>query len=171
VPAEPQTTFCASVVGGGTSINAIPNEVWVQVDLRSREPNELTRLERRLLRIVEDAVQAENHARSVREGRISAEHKMLGNRPAGYSNPQSELVRYVTDALGAHGFSTRHLWSSTDANIAMSLGIPAVKIGAGGTSGRGHSLEEWMDVAPEPCVRGRAAGLAAVLAIAGVESD
>ena len=171
VPAEPRTTFSASVVGGGTSVNSIPNEVWVQVDLRSKEPAELDRLERRFLRIVGDAVEAENHARSVREGPIVAETKLLGDRPAGASDPSSELVRYATDAMAAHGFATPHLYSSTDANIPMSLGIPAVKIGSGGTSGRGHSLEEWMDVAPEPCVRGRAAGLAAVLAIAGMAID
>jgi acetylornithine deacetylase/succinyl-diaminopimelate desuccinylase-like protein len=171
VPADPRTTFSASVVGGGTSVNSIPNEVWVQVDLRSKEPAELERLERRFLRIVADAVEAENHARSVREGPIVAETKLLGDRPAGASDPASELVRYATDAMAAHGFATHHLYSSTDANIPMSLGIPAVKIGSGGTSGRGHSLEEWMDVAPEPTVRGRAAGLATVLAIAGMAAE
>jgi acetylornithine deacetylase/succinyl-diaminopimelate desuccinylase-like protein len=171
VPADPRTTFSASVVGGGTSVNSIPNEVWLQVDLRSKEPAELERLERRFLRIVGDAQEAENHARSVREGAIVAETKLLGDRPAGASDPASELVRYATDAMAAHGFATHHLYSSTDANIPMSLGIPAVKIGSGGTSGRGHSLEEWMDVAPEPCVRGRAAGLATLLAIAGMAAE
>jgi tripeptide aminopeptidase len=171
VPTDPKTTFSASVVGGGTSVNSIPNEVWVQVDLRSKEPSELARLERRFLRIVGDAVDAENHARSVSEGPVVAEAKLMGDRPAGASDPASELVRYTTDALVAHGFTAHHEYSSTDANIPMSLGIPAVKIGSGGTGGRGHSLEEWMDVETQSCVRGMAAGLTAILAIAGMESD
>ncbi len=169
VPADPRTTFSASVVGGGTSVNSIPNEAWVQIDLRSKAPSELDRLERRFLRIVEDAVQAENHARSVHEGPVTAEATLIGDRPAGASDLASDLVRYATDALAAHGFESRQTYSSTDANIPMSLGIPAVKIGSGGTSGRGHSLEEWMDVEPATAVRGRSAGLAALLAIAGME--
>jgi di/tripeptidase len=62
------------------------------------------------------------------------------------------------------------VFSSTDANIPMSLGIPAVKIGSGGTGGRGHSLEEWIDVEEAASLRGMAAGLTTVLAIAGLES-
>ena len=170
VPEDPRTTFSASVVGGGTSVNAIPNEVWVEVDLRSRAPDALRRLERRFLRIVEDAVQAENHARSLREGAVSAELTPIGDRPAGATDPDSMLVRCATDAIAAHGFAPRHVFSSTDANIAMSLGIPAVKIGSGGTGGRAHSLEEWIDVEPERDVRGMAAGLTALLAIAGLEA-
>jgi len=68
----------------------------------------------------------------------------------------------------AHGFTPSFEASSTDANIPMSLGIPAIKIGSGGTGGRGHSLEEWLDVEPEASVRGMAAGLATLLAAAGV---
>jgi acetylornithine deacetylase/succinyl-diaminopimelate desuccinylase-like protein len=170
VPADPKTTFTASVVGGGTSVNAIPNEVWLEVDLRSKAPLQLDRLEKRFLRIVEDAVQAENHARSVREGPVTAEATMIGDRPAGATDPASELARYATDAIAAHGFTPRPAFSSTDANIAMSLGIPAVKIGSGGTGGRGHSPEEWIDVEEQASVRGMAAGLTAVLAIAGMEA-
>jgi len=170
VPADPKTTYCASVVGGGTSVNSIPNDVWLEVDLRSKVPFQLDRLEKRFLRIVDDAVQAENHARSVREGPVTAEPVLIGNRPAGATDPASEVVRYATDAIAAHGFAPHLSFSSTDANIAMSLGIPAVKIGSGGTGGRGHSLEEWIDVEAESSLRGMAAGLTAVLAIAGMEA-
>ena len=106
----------------------------------ARTPAELTRLERRFLQDRHDAVQAENHARSVREGEVIAELKLVGDRPAGATDPAGDLVRYATDAIAAHGFLPRHVFSSTDANIAMSLGIPAVKIGSGGSGGRGHSL-------------------------------
>ena len=67
-----------------------------------------------------------------------------------------------------HHFTPEHEASSTDSNVPMSLGIPAIKIGSGGTGGRQHSLEEWIDVAKEPSVRGMAAGLATVLAVAGM---
>jgi acetylornithine deacetylase/succinyl-diaminopimelate desuccinylase-like protein len=72
VPANPKTTFCASVVGGGTSINSIPNQVWMDIDLRSQSVEELARLEARFRAIVEHAVAAENHARSTQTGSIAA---------------------------------------------------------------------------------------------------
>ena len=168
VPAKPKTTFAASVVGGGTSINSIPNEVWMDVDLRSQSVEELARLEARFRAIVEQAVAAENHARATQTGKITAELKLVGDRPAGATPMDSDLVRLATAAISAHGFSPRHEYSSTDANIPMSLGIPAIKIGSGGSGGRGHSLDEWIDVEPEKSVRGMAAGLTAVLAVAGV---
>lgn len=168
VPARPKTTFSASVFGGGTSVNAIPNEVWVEVDLRSEAPAELDRLERRFLAILDQAVQGENHARSTAQGAITVEAKLIGDRPAGSTALDSDIVRHCSAALTAHGFEVRHAWSSTDANIPMSLGIPAVKIGSGGTSGRAHSLDEWIDVEKANSVRGMAAGLTAILAVAGV---
>lgn len=168
VPAAPKTTFSASVFGGGTSVNAIPNEVWAEVDLRSEAPVELARLERRFLAILEQAAAAENHARSTEQGAISVEAKLIGDRPAGSTGMDTEIVKHSTAALQAHGFTVRHAYSSTDANIPMSLGIPAVKIGSGGTGGRGHSLDEWIDVEPTNSVRGMAAGLTAILAVAGI---
>ena len=168
VPAKPKTTFSASVFGGGTSVKSIPNEVWVEVDLRSEVPAELNRLEQRFLAILQQAAAAENHARSIAEGEITAEAKLIGDRPAGSTAVDSDIVRHSTVALTAHGITPRHVYSSTDANIPMSLGIPAVKIGSGGTGGRGHSLGEWIDVEKENSVRGMAAGLTAILAVAGV---
>ena len=168
VPAKPKTTYSVSVVGGGTSINAIPNEVWVEVDLRSAAPEELARLEARFLAVVEQAVEGENHARSIAQGRITAEPTLVGDRPAGSTAPDSDIVRHALAAIKAHGFTTAAVASSTDANIPMALGIPAIKIGSGGSGGRAHSLEEWIDVAKEPSLRGMAATLTAILAVAGV---
>jgi len=170
VPAKPKTTFSASVFGGGTSVNSIPNEVWVEVDLRSEAPVELARLEQRFLAILDQAVQAENHARSTEQGVITVEATLIGDRPAGSTAADSDIVKHSTAALEAHGFAVRHVASSTDANIPMSLGIPAVKIGSGGTGGRGHSLDEWIDVEQSNSVRGMAAGLTAILAVAGIAS-
>ena len=168
VPARPRTTFAVSVTGGGTSINSIPNEVWMDVDMRSQDAGELDRLEARFRSVVAQAVDTENNARSTRNGAVSAELKLVGDRPAGATDMQSDLVQLATAAYQANGFSPAHEFSSTDANIPMSLGIPAVRIGSGGSSGRAHSLDEWIDVAPEPAIRGMTASLATIVAVAGL---
>jgi acetylornithine deacetylase/succinyl-diaminopimelate desuccinylase-like protein len=168
VPASPKTTYSASVTGGGTSINSIPNSVWTDFDLRSEAPAELARLEASFLDLVAKSVVAENATRSTRSGPVTTDIAKTGDRPAGRTDENNELVRLAHAAISAHGFQPRFETSSTDANIPMSLGIPAIKIGSGGTGGRAHSLEEWIDVAPEPSIRGMAAGLATVLAVAGL---
>ena len=168
VPSQPKTTYSASVTGGGTSINSIPNSVWTEFDLRSESPTELERLEREFLALVETAVATENAARSTRAGEVAVALQKIGDRPAGQTPQSDDLVQRAQAAVAAHGFAPRFEISSTDANIAMSLGIPAIKIGSGGAGGRAHSLEEWIDVAPELGVRGMAAGLATILAVAGV---
>ena len=168
VPAKPKTTYSASVVGGGTSVNAIPNEVWMEVDLRSEAPSELARIEARFHRILADVTDAENHARSTAQGAITVEAILIGDRPAGSTAPTTDIVRHATAAITAHGFKPSHVYSSTDANIPMSLGIPAIKIGSGGSAGRAHSLEEWIDVEKSNSLNGMAAGLTAILAVAGI---
>jgi acetylornithine deacetylase/succinyl-diaminopimelate desuccinylase-like protein len=168
VPMEPKTTYSASVTGGGTSINSIPNAVWTEFDLRSESIRELTALEERFLEIVHAAVAAENDIRSTRNGPVTVEILPIGDRPAGHTSESLELVQFARAAINAKGFETRFDASSTDANIPMSLGIPAIKIGSGGSGAREHSLDEWIDVAPGPSLRGMEAGLATLLAVAGV---
>lgn len=168
VPASPKTTYSASVTGGGTSINSIPNSVWTDFDLRSEAPDELARLEAAFLELIDKAIATENATRSTRAGTITAEIQKIGDRPAGRTDTDTELVQLAHASISAHGFQPSFEFSSTDANIPMSLGIPAIKIGSGGTGGRGHSLEEWIDVAPEPSIRGMSAGLATVMALAGL---
>jgi acetylornithine deacetylase/succinyl-diaminopimelate desuccinylase-like protein len=169
VPKRPKTTFSASVTGGGTSINSIPISVWTEFDLRSESAAELGRLDGDFLELVEAAMTAENMTRSTRMGPIEADIAEIGNRPAGHTDETSELVRLAHAAITAHGFPVAFEASSTDANIPMSLGIPAIKIGSGGTGGRAHSLEEWIDVEPQTSVRGMAAGLATLLAVARLD--
>ena len=167
VPTSPRTTFCASRAGGGTSINAIPNSVWAEFDLRSEAAEALDGLDRQFLRLVESAVSEENARRA---GRVSVEVAKIGDRPAGRTEESHWLPRLAFAAIAQQGFAPRFEASSTDANIPMSLGIPAIKIGSGGTGGRAHSLEEWIDVEPEASVRGMAAGLAIVVGAAGLVS-
>jgi tripeptide aminopeptidase len=168
VPTNPRTTFSASVTGGGTSINSIPDAVWTDFDLRSASARELDRLEAEFLSIVDASVAAENATRSIAQGPVTADIKLTGDRPAGSTDTNSELVRLAHAAISAHGFEPTFEASSTDANIPMSLGIPAIRIGSGGTGGRAHSLEEWIDVTPEVSIPGMAAGLATLLGVAGV---
>ncbi|MBN8872979.1 MAG: M20/M25/M40 family metallo-hydrolase [Rhodospirillales bacterium] len=167
VPVKPKTTYSASVTGGGTSINSIPNSVWTEFDLRSEARSELERLEQQFLSLVDAAVNAENAARSTRAGKIAVTLQKIGDRPAGQTAEAEPLVQFARAAIEAHGFRPDFEWSSTDANIPMSLGIPAIKIGSGGTGGRAHSLEEWIDVEPDASLRGMTAGLATVIAAAG----
>ncbi|WPB83210.1 M20/M25/M40 family metallo-hydrolase [Sediminicoccus rosea] len=166
VPREPVTTHCVSVVSGGTSINAIPETVTMEVDLRSASAEQLARLEKQFLDGVHAAVAAENAAR---EGTITVDLVPVGDRPAGHTPNGSPIARLASAAVAAEGYQPSFEWSSTDANIPMSLGIPALRIGSGGTGGRAHSLEEWIDVETESSLRGMRASLATILAIAEME--
>ncbi|HEY6432222.1 MAG TPA: M20/M25/M40 family metallo-hydrolase, partial [Acetobacteraceae bacterium] len=125
VPSSPRTTYSAGVTGGGTSINSIPNLVWTEFDLRSESASELARLEQQFLNLVGAAVDSENAARATRNGAIVYEAKKIGDRPAGHTDDTALLPQLARAALRAHGFNPSFEYSSTDANIAMSLQIPA----------------------------------------------
>jgi tripeptide aminopeptidase len=166
-PANPKTTYVTSVVGGGTSVNAIPDSVWLDVDMRSESPAELANLDGQFRQIVRDATTAENAARSTRAGAISADIRLIGDRPAGATPRDSEIVRLTAAAIRAGGQTPLFVAGSTDANIPISLGIPAVTIGSGGSGGRAHASDEWIDVAKPASLEGMGIGLSAVLAVAG----
>lgn len=169
VPQTPRTTYSASVTGGGVSVNSIPAEVYTEYDMRSESPEALARLEAQLLALFQEAAAAENAARSVAEGEITVEALVIGDRPAGKTDPESLLVRSVLAANRVQGFEPQLSASSTDSNIPMSLGIPAITMGSGGTGGRAHALDEWIDVEPVESLRGMAVGLLSILAVAGVD--
>lgn len=172
VPAEPRTTFCASVAGGGSSVNAIPEEAWLEIDLRSVDQGELSRLDEIVHGLIDTAVANENARADTTDGAITVEITRIGNRPAGRTPHNSRIVQAAFAALPAFGFEATTGDSSTDANIPMSLGVPAIRLGSGGTGGRAHSLEEWIDVAPDLSLRGLYAGLATILGTVGmVEPD
>lgn len=168
-PKDPKTTVTPSVFGGGTSINAIPEEVWFELDLRSVSQTELARVDREFRALVDKAVAAENARASTASGEIRAEIRAIGDRPAGSNATGSPFVAGVASAVSAFGFTPALEASSTDANIPISLGIPALAIGSGGAGGRAHSLEEWIDVEPEASLRGMTAVMAAILTAAGIE--
>jgi di/tripeptidase len=168
-PKQPKTTYSASVTGGGTSVNSIPNSVFMEFDMRSESAAELARLDQTLVGILDRAVEGENAARSTQDGKVSYEAKVIGERPAGNTPQTADIVVLTAAAISALGFKPEHEDSSTDSNVPMSLGIPAVTIGAGGKGGRAHALDEWIDVEKAPTVKGMQVGLAALLAVAGVE--
>lgn len=169
VPKDPKTTYAASVTGGGTSVNSIPHEVFMEFDMRSVSADELAKLEQRFLGIVKSAVDTENQARSTREGSISADPKVIGDRPAGTTAETTELVRVARQAIEANGLTPDLGASSTDANMPMSLGIPGITIGSGGSAGRAHSLDEWIDVDKPASLKGMQPGLTMLLAMADMK--
>jgi len=167
-PTRPKTTYMTSVVGGGTSVNSIPDAIWLEVDMRSESKDELAKIDGQLLQIVEGAVSAENAARSTAAGKVSAEVKMIGDRPTGNTREDAEIVQMTAAAVRGAGYSPILGASSTDSNMPISLGIPAVTIGSGGQGGRAHALDEWIDVSKPESVKGMSVGLAALLAMAGM---
>lgn len=171
VPASPKTTYSIGLIGGGTSVNSIPRNAWMEVDMRSESLGELKRVEERMLKIVQEAADGENYARSTKEGKISVDAKLIGDRPAGNTDQDSELVQFAKAAIEAGGYKVTYQWSSTDSNLPMSLGIPAITIGrmAPDKGGRSHSLDEWIDVEKEPMVKAIATSLSIVLAGTGME--
>jgi acetylornithine deacetylase/succinyl-diaminopimelate desuccinylase-like protein len=165
VPAKPKTTMNVGIVGGGSSVNSIPGEMFMDVDMRSESPAELRTLDKTFLRVVGEAVDEENRSRSTAEGRIVADIKLLGDRPSGETPVTSALVQRTAAVVKAFGMTPRYEVGSTDANIPISMGIPAVTIGRG-RGGRGHSLDEWIDVEKTSSVNAAKVTLAIVLAAA-----
>jgi acetylornithine deacetylase/succinyl-diaminopimelate desuccinylase-like protein len=166
-PAQPKTTYMTSVVGGGTSVNSIPDAIWLEVDMRSESAEELAKLDGLFKGVVKQAVDQENAARSTRAGSISADVKMIGDRPTGATKEDAEIVQLTSAAVKAAGYTPVLGASSTDSNVPISLGIPAVTIGSGGEGGRAHAVDEWIDVAKPESLKGMSVGLAALLAMAG----
>jgi tripeptide aminopeptidase len=144
VPRDPPTTFNVGRVGGGTSVNAIANEAWMEVDMRSPQPAALAALDTRFQRAVDAAVTEEN-ARWGKAGVITVTKERVGDRPAG-SIPESSPI--VQTALAAGRALNLHVslgQGSSDANLPMSLQIPAITIGGGGDGSDAHALTESFD--------------------------
>jgi tripeptide aminopeptidase len=166
-PAEPKTTFTVGTVRGGTSVNAIAAEARMAVDMRSNSTEELLKLEEKLLGLVKQAV-VEEDARWNTD-KISVEINMIGDRPAGIVEMDSPIVQATQRAVAtiACGPKVTFAGSSTDSNIAMSLGIPAVTIGGGGEGGNWHSRNEWYK--PTDAWMGPQSALITVLMLSGLD--
>jgi tripeptide aminopeptidase len=165
VPVKPKTTFNVGVVRGGTSVNSIPTEMSMDVDMRSESPEALNKLVADFQAVVREAVDEENAARSTKEGKVVADVKLIGDRPSGDTPINSQLVQSASAMLKVFGLTPTYSISSTDSNIPISLGIPAITIGRG-PSERAHSLDEWTDVEQASAVKAAQVALAIVLAAA-----
>jgi acetylornithine deacetylase/succinyl-diaminopimelate desuccinylase-like protein len=146
-------------IEGGASVNAIPHEATMDVDLRSASGDELRRLDAFFRRAVGEATDEENASSRKGEPPLKAELKLIGNRPSGETPADSSIVEIASAATRSLGYAPVLDQSSTDSNIPISMGIPAVTLGAGGTSGNSHTLEEWYDP------RGRDLGLKRALLV------
>ncbi len=167
MPEEPRSTFNFGVVSGGNSVNSIPTHADVKVDLRSEDEAELGRLESELRKAFAGAVGAEMAAAS--EGSpLTLKISVIGVRPAGKLAEDSPLLAAIENADRYLGNRSRLERSSTDANLPLSQGIPAIAIGGGGEGGGAHSLNEWYDPAGRELGLKRA--LLTILAIAGARS-
>jgi tripeptide aminopeptidase len=155
VPATgPKSSFNFGLIEGGSSINSIPSEARAKVDLRSESAARIDEMAALLGNAVDEAIGIENNRST---GRVAAKMKEIGSRPGGGLAPNAPILEYMR-AVDAHLGIRSHLdCSSTDANIPLSLGIPAVSIGTGGQGGGAHTPAEWYQ--PE----GRELGLRRIL--------
>ncbi len=164
VPMSPRTTFNLGQVEGGTSVNSIPYEARLKVDVRSESEDELARLESALRECMAAGVRDEmESARDRTKGKLEWKVDLLGSRPGGELAAESPLLAALRAADAIVENESRIERSSTDANIPLSLGIDAISIGAGGNGGGAHSLQEWYEPA------GREMGLKrALLTLLGI---
>lgn len=169
VPQSPKTTFNVGLLGGGTSVNTIPSSAWMDVDLRSEGAEALADLDRAFAVAMEQGARDENRERSIEAGRITVRTDLVGSRPSGQTADTTTLVRETAAAIRATGLDPSFGWSSTDANLPMSLGIPAITIDAGIRGDRAHAPDEWIDVERRATVAGLQRVLLIVLSVAGTE--
>ncbi len=144
-PHEPRTTYNIGRIEGGESVNVIPQSASMDIDLRSVSELELSRLEEFLLAAIDRATLEENSMRAASGPRLQADLTVIGNRPSGETPRDSLLVRTAIEASRVMGITPILNRASTDSNIPISLGIPAITIGAGGMSSDSHRLSEWYD--------------------------
>jgi len=166
LPREPRTTFNVGRIEGGTTVNAIPDKATMDVDLRSGADAELRRLDSYFRRAVQQAADEENANRRPGDPLLELKIDLIGERPTGETLDDSPLVKLAVEATKIWGVEPRLDQSSTDSNLPISLGIPAITLGAGGASGASHTLAEWYD--PRGRDLGLKRGLLVILGVAGL---
>ena len=164
-PSFPKTTFTVGTVSGGTSVNTIAPEAKMAVDIRSDQMEPLLETEKKILAAIDEAVVEENKRWNVNT--LSVTTKLIGDRPGGKTAPDSVIVEAATRANASFGHKTLLSGASTDANVPMSLGIPAIIVGGGGKTGGFHAMSEWIDVTDG--WKGAQNSLVTVLGLVGVQ--
>jgi acetylornithine deacetylase/succinyl-diaminopimelate desuccinylase-like protein len=138
----PRTSYNVGVLGGGTSVNSIPFEAVMEVDMRSESPEALARIEEAFLAAMGSGLEGENELR--RDGPpLTLDADKIGDRPSGEMDPSVGLVQRAIAATEFFDVEPALGRSSTNSNIPIALGVPAVTIGRGGVGGNGHAPDEW----------------------------
>jgi len=138
----PTTSYNVGRVGGGTSVNSVPFETWMEVDMRSESPESLTRIEAAFLAAMDRGVVEENALR--REGGpLTVDKAKVGDRPSGEMDPATPLVQRALATTAVFGVEGELARSSTDSNVPIARGVPAVTIGRGGEGANGHAPDEY----------------------------
>lgn len=137
-----RVTYNVGVIGGGTSVNSIPFESWMEVDMRSESPERLAGVDKLLQDAIQRALREENEMK--RSGApLTVDVKLIGDRPSGGSDSTLPLIQYAKSAIAFVGGAPKLGVSSTNANIPISQGVPAITMGSGGKGGNAHALDEW----------------------------
>ena len=166
LPHEPRTTLSVGRIGGGISVNAIPEDGWLELDLRSTSSAMLERFDREVRLIAQLAEHEENARRAPGTPPLRASIEVIGDRPCGSTDAAHPLVAAAVEATRLIGREPELTTASTDANVPISLGIPAIAIGAGGRGGDAHTPSEWFDNTDG--MLGVARALTVVVAAAGL---
>jgi acetylornithine deacetylase/succinyl-diaminopimelate desuccinylase-like protein len=166
VPTTPKTTFNVGVIRGGTSVNSIPFDASMELDMRSESARALDELDAKAQRALRRALAAENARWPRAHDRLSLVVDTIGLRPAGSQPDTARIVRVAREAGRALGFTPEINASSTDANVPIGLGKPGITIDGGGTGGGAHGLDEWYDDGAEGW-KGPQWALLVALALAG----
>ena len=170
VPANPRTTFNLGQIEGGTSVNSIPYDAKLKVDIRSESEDELGKLESALRESILAGVRDEmESSRDRTKGKLDWKIDVLGTRPGGELSANSPLLAALRAADDYVSNQSRIERSSTDANIPLANGIDAISIGAGGTGGGAHSLQEWYE--PSGREMGLKRALLTLLGISGIAEE
>lgn len=167
VPKEPKTTFNVGVINGGTSVNTISENAVMLIDIRSVDKKYLEKVSNEILEIVKKAAEDENKRWDCDE-KIEVEIEQKGSRPAGIQSKDSMIVKAALDASKALNVESFMISAgSTDANIPISLGIPAIAVGRGGNEGDVHTIHEWFE--PENAWVGTQKNFLLLLSLLGFE--
>ena len=141
----PRTTHAVVRIGGGTSLNSIPQTAWFEIDLRSEDPRALQRIDEAVHATVTAALHEENRQRVPGTAPLAMDVRRVGDRPSGLTPRSHPLVQTAVAATRAMGHEHQLACASTDANIPIALGVPAVALGAGGRAGDAHLPTEWYE--------------------------
>lgn len=145
IASAPRTTCAVVGLGGGTGLNSIPQDAWLDLDLRSEDPRALAQLDVTVRAALERAADDENRSRTAGTPPLRLELRLVGDRPCGITPRAHPLVQAAIAANRALGRDAELATASTDANAPIALGIPAIALGAGGKAGDAHLTTEWFE--------------------------